>query len=1145
MNPLIRFFVRRYVFSIAIFTSIVFFGLTAFTSLGVDLLPEFDIPVVAVNTLYDGAGAQETAEQVSETIEDAIATLPGVTDINSFNGEGFSFVVAQFSSGVNVDTAAIDVKQQIDALGDALPDGASNPIVQKFDPGDQPILQVAVSGSGRSLIDVQRVAEDTIEPSLQQVEGVADVSIVGALDRQIQVLLDPAKLRTFNLTPNQIVGAIGSGSATFPIGNIDVGNERILLSLRDRPESAEDVAGLVVDPSRGLIVSDVARVIDAVDTPSAFTRLDGREVILLQARKISDANAVGTAQDLRAALDGLTLPEGIETQVVGDTTVFVENSVRDTFRETLLAIGAVALVVLLFIGRLGSTFSVVLAIPITLIGALIIFSLLGFTLNTVTLLAITVAVGLVVDDSIVISENIERWRAKGLGPIEAVFKGASEVSVAVLSATLSLLAVFLPIGFLPGAIGQFFSQFGLSLAATIAVSYFEALFFLTVRMAYLPNPLPPKWSQVGGSLAHAGQDVRWTLKRYRTRLWVLLAVLLTVSAGLDGLRGGAAASAAGLDAGITAALLLAGGGLLSALLLPWLLLIVGLPTRTLATALGALLRSMHEATDGLVRLLRGGYTRTLKRLLNPAASTAVLIVAAGLVLTLGWVGPRISFNFVSQVDAGVNSVSISLPPGTPLDRTNQIASEVERIAAEVVPEATNILANVGTGGDFGTSEAEQASVTVELTPQANRDRSSFDIANALQTALDERIGERAPEADINVASSDGGAVPVETGFAITLYANTLDTLLERDELAREILRDNEYLRNPSSSLQGSVNERVFIIDRDAIQGTGLTTADIGSALRTYNVGVRAGNIDAGGEDVGIQVQADPRLLADEQSLLSLPVFASALNTWLPLSEIGRFEVQASPIAIDRANGQYISDLSAEIAQGAPGQFQLRGEIQEAFDEAGVTDDTVRAGAGVGPDFIGELALYGPIAFGLALLLNYMVIASQFNSFRYPFYLLLTVPLALVGAVWLFFITGSALDVISVLGFVILIGLVTKNAILLLDVVVQGLEGDETLKDALVRAGELRLRPILMTALTVITISIPLLLGLGEGSEFRRPLGLVIVGGVVSSTFLTLFVVPAAFYRFERGRYERMTAKAEQASSSEPGSIGAPAGAPGD
>ncbi len=1137
MSGLIRFFVRRYVFSISIFVAIVFFGLSAGTRLGIDLLPEFEVPIVAVNTSYQGAGSQEAAEQVSEPIEDAIATVPGVTDVSSFSGEGFSFVIAQFQESVDVDQAAIDVKQRVDGIVEALPDGADDPVVQKFDPGDQPILSVAVAGEGRSLVDLETLAEETLEPRLQQVEGVADVAIVGPLERQVQVLVDPAKLRTFGLSVQQVASAIQAGSATLPAGDLTVGGERILLTVRDRPNDAGDVAETVVDPVRGLVVRDVARVIDGIEAPNAFTRLDGRPVILLEVRKVSDANAVSTAGALKDRLNEVALPDGVTATVVNDTSVFVATSVFDTLRETGLAILAVGLVVLLFVGRLGSTFSVVLAIPITLAGAVIIFGLLGFTFNTVTLLAVTVAVGLVVDDSIVIAENVARWRKNGAGPLEAVFQGAGEVATAVLSATLSLLAVFLPIAFLPGLIGQFFSQFGLSLAATIFVSYLEALFFLTVRLAYMPDPLPPAWRDVGASIAHLGRDVRWTARRYVRPGFAVLALLLAGAGALDGVRGGAATAALGLEAGAVAAAAGAGLGLAAALLAPWVLLLLGWPLRTLAAAFGAVLRTLHLGTDGAVGWLRHRYAAVLRALLRPARANAVLLLSVALVASLAWVVPRLQFNFVSPVDAGAVSIEIEMPPGTPLERTDVVSAAVERRAARD-PRVDSVLASVGAGGLLGTDNAQLATLTLELTDLGERDASSFEVADALRPEVAALLADVAPEATLTVRSDDGGAVPVETGLALTLYGNDLDELRARDEAAREVMRANENLRNVASSLEGSVTERVFALDRTALAGTGLTAAEIGQTLRAYNVGTRAGSLDAGGEDVAIQVKADPRFVADEQTLLSLPIYAPALDTWLPLGELGRFVVQAGPVAIDRAEQAYITNLTADLVEGAPGVFQVRAQVEEAFAEAGVTDEDVRVGTGVGPDLLGDLVIYGPIAFLLAIVLNYLVIASQFNSFKYPLYLLATVPLALVGAFWLFLLTGSALDVISVLGVVILIGLVTKNAILLLDVVMSGLDDDETLEAALVRAGRLRLRPILMTALTVVMISIPLLAGLGEGSEFRQPLGLVIVGGVVSSTFLTLFVVPAAFYRFERHRFPTEAAPARRRRDA-PAASGAP------
>ncbi len=1125
MIRLVAFFVERYVFAIAIFLAVVFFGITAGTRLGVDLLPEFEFPIVAVNTSYPGAGSAETASQVSEPLEDAIATLAGITDVSSISGEGFSFVIAQFEFDVSVDQAAIDVKQRVDQVAPTLPEDASAPVIQKFDPADQPILSVAVSAPGEDLQAVQRFASDVIEVRLQQVLGVAAVTTIGPVQRQLQVLLDPSRLQASGLSPAQVALAIRAASVTLPAGGLDLGSERLLLSVRAQQRTGEDVSEAFVDAARGVRVRDVATVRDTLADATRFVRLDGEPTVLLEVRKASGANSVATGRAVRAALERVELPEGYRATIIGDTTDFIANSVFDTMRETALAVLAVAFIVMLFVGRVGSTFSVVLAIPITLTGAVIVFGLLGFTFNVVTLLAITVAVGLVVDDSIVIAENIDRYRALGFGLKDSVMRGAGEVATAVLTSTLSLLAVFLPIAFLPGVIGQFFSQFGLSLAATIFVSYLEAMFFLTVRLAYLPNPLPPTWRAFPGAVRALPGDLRWGLGLFRRRrLWLLVAVL---GVGLP------YAAAAGLIGPIAQRLTDSSWGALglgalsvalAALALPALFTALRALLRLLWGLVGATLRSLHEATDALLRRTREGYGRALGWMLD--RSTAVLVGAAVMILSVALIFPFISFNFVSEVDVGQVAVRVDMPPGTPLDRTDAVAARLEGVA-RADRDVAAVITTVGSGGAFGNPNPQRANLQLELRPLAQRGASSFEVANRLRPGFEAALAD-VPEARLRVGSDDGGAVPVDTGIQLTLRSTDLALLEQRDRAARELMENHPWLRNVRSSLEGSVSERVFVVSRTAVAGTGLTTNDIANTLRAYNVGVSAGTMRDAGDETPILVKVDPALVRDEQTLLSLPIFASGLQSFVTLGQLGSFEVQAAPVAINRANQAYVTNLNADLSPASPGQFQTRSEIERQLGAAGIVDGQVEVTTGLGPDLLGDLVFYGPLAFVLAIVLNYLVIASQFNSFRYPLYLLLPVPLALVGAFWLFFLTGSPLDVISVLGVVILIGLVTKNAILLLDVVVSQMQQAETLKQALVRAGRLRLRPILMTALTVIIISVPLLVGIGEGTEFRRPLGLVILGGVVSSTFLTLFVVPAAFYRFERSRYVRAAAAAAAA-----------------
>ena len=1099
MSRLVRLFVERYVASISLFGSIVLFGLVAYIGLGIDLFPEIEIPVVAVSTVYPGAGSEEIARGVSEPIEGALATLPGINNVTSTSFEGFSVVVAEFSADVKVDQAAIDVSQRINSVISTLPDDAGTPTIQKFDPNEEPILNIAVSAPGEALSTVQSYVEDELLPELRRAEGVADVSIVGPAEREVQVLLDPGLLEAYGLTPSGVVGAISSSALDLPFGDLTFTGSRVLLTGRNTPETLAEVERILLDSTRGVRVVDVATVRDASADVNAYTRVDGEPVVLLEARKVSGGNSVAAAHSVRNALEALELPAGFQTQVVNDTTLETEATVEDTIFETAIAIVAVALVIMFFVGRLGTILAVVLSIPISITGAFIVFGLMGFTFNLITLLAITVAVGLVVDDSIVVAENIDRYMAMGYARKDAVIQGAGEVSGAVLAATLSLLAVFLPISFLPGIIGDFFAQFGISMSAMIFFSYLASMFFLTMIMAYLPNPLPPSWQDLSSAARAFRGDVRWTLSLWRRGwFWVLAGAL-----GFALYRAFGPMALTGL------------------LALPVALLLTGYLGRLVLFFLGAVFLSVFRAGEWGTNVVRDAYAASLSRLLGH--SWLILAGAALLLSSLAFVFPRLGFNFTPPSDSGTLSISLELPTGTSLDRTNLVASRIENQLLRD-PLITTVQVAVGSGGAgdgaiLGGSSVELASITAELSPE--RDQTTPKLAPVYETRLRELLSD-IPEASLRVAADQGGA-PTRSGYELNLASNDPYALRARKSEIRAVLEESPYLRNIESSLGATVSERVFVLNEAALTGTGVTPATLYGALRTYNVGTEAATLRANGDERPIVVRANPRFVADEQALLGLPISAPGLGSELPIGAFGRFQTRDAPAIIDRSNRSYALDFTADLVPGAPDLFSIRQEIEGVLLGDGLIGDRVRLSSATGLDLLGDLVTYGPIAFALALLLNYLVIGTQFNPFKFPLYLLLTVPLALVGAFWLLYFTNTSLDVISVLGVIMLIGLVTKNAILLLEVIMERVrEGGgrvESLKGALVEAARLRFRPIVMTALTVVIISLPLLLGLGEGSEFRLPLGLVILGGVLTSALLTFYVVPAAFYLFERKNLE--------------------------
>ena len=1095
MKRLIAFFVDNHVFTISVFGALMLFGGIAALNRGVDLFPSIDIPIVAVLTQYPGAAPEEVSREVTEPIESALATLGGVTAITSTSYESISSVVVQFSADNDLDAAAVEVSQRVNALLASLPEDVSAPSVQKFDPADTPILSVALVAAGRDLAEVQEYAEDVLAPNLLRSDGVASVDVTGPSSREVQVLLRPTDLETYGISALQVVGAIQGSAVDIPAGTITLEDSRLLLTGRGTPTDLSEVADIRVDPVRGVRVSDLATVRDAASEVSSFARYNGESVILLDVRKAQGANTVATAGAVREQLADQPLPEGYEAAVVNDTSAFIASSVQDTILEMLIAALAVSLIVLVFVGRLGTVFAVVLAIPVSLAGALIFFQLLDFTFNIVTLLAITVAIGLVIDDAIVVAENIDRYRAKGLSMRDAVIEGASGVATAVLAATMSLLAVFVPISFLPGVIGGFFREFGITLAAAIGFSYLEAMFFLTMRLALSPDPFPPGWRKFAGYFTLLGADFSWGVRLLRS-VWFWLFLVAAAAAIWT---------------------LLSPVWLLLLLAVPLVLLLLRYVIRLVLGLLGAISLSLYRFGNWFVQVVRDLYVRSLAHALN---RSWLVLAAAGLLLaSVAWVFPQLGFQFQPSVDSGFLEITAELPQGSTLGNSNQVAQRLERrLVAH--PAVEDVLVTVGSGGLTATSTPERIYLIAGLKPASERELSTDELQPQLQELLQSELADR-PEVSVRVAASDAGLNLADTGISVSLGALDRDLLQERAERLIRVLNADDMFVTVDSDLPELVTERVFRTDPVQMDGTGLTNADVYQTLRLYNVGLQAGTLRPGGAgEQPIVVKADPARLPDELALGNLPISAPALQSSLPLSSIGSFVTREAPAAISRTDQLFSATVTATLAAGVI-PSTAESHMNQLLIAQGILDEDVVRVEGAGFDLLEELVTFGPIAFGVALLLNYLAIGSQFNSFRYPIYLLLTVPLALIGALWTLWLFGMNLDVISVLGVVMLVGIVTKNAILLLDVVlVQAREGVE-LKKALLEAAHQRFRPIVMTTATILVISLPLLLGIGEGSELREPLGYILLGGVLSSALLTFYVIPAAFYTFERKSYARL------------------------
>jgi len=486
VNPLVEFSVRKYVLAVGFFVAVVVFGLVSTLRLGVDLMPSVTIPVVFIQTSYPGATPAVVDEQITQVIEGSVSTLAGITDISATSSAGSSRVILSIDSSVNKDSVMNQIASRVSSITRRLPSGVNAPSVQSFDPNSQPILQFGVAAPGVPMEDLGDWVANDFAPLLERVPGVANVQVDGVPSRQYQVILDPNLLQYYKLNPQQVSSAISGSALNQPIGSITANNNTVTFTTKNQPRDIASIDSIMVDTARGLTVGSVARV-RQVPVPAAFIRVNGTPSVLVSIQKSTDGNAVAVAEAVRHFLEKADLPEGYAVTISNDTTGPITASIENTYHELFLTAVVVAIICLLFLGRLNTSLSVILAIPIALAASPILYTLLGFTFNLVSLLAMIVAIGIVVDDSIVVAENVVRYRQLGYSAREAVLKGASEVFSAVVAASLSILSVLLPVSFIGGTIGQYIMQFSLGLAAAVAFSLVEAVLFLTVRNGLHPR----------------------------------------------------------------------------------------------------------------------------------------------------------------------------------------------------------------------------------------------------------------------------------------------------------------------------------------------------------------------------------------------------------------------------------------------------------------------------------------------------------------------------------------------------------------------------------------------------------------------------------------------------------------------------------
>lgn len=1019
-----RLSVSRPVFTVMVVLIVVILGAVSLSRLPIDLMPELTYPTLTVNTTYENASPEEMEELVTRPVEEAVAAVPGVEEITSVSSEGSSNVRISFTWGTDLDAASNDIRDRLDRIIARLPDDADRPQLRKFDVAQFPILIMGVS-SRLDPLEMRLIVDNQIKQRLERIPGVAALDVWGGLEREIQVNVDPAMVRSLGLGLDRIVQAIREATLSVPVGFIE--QDRFDVTLRTPGEfvSIDELRDTViaVRDNAPIYLGQIARVLDTHQRLTRIIRINGEPGLRLAVRKQAGTNTVQVAQAVLREVERVNadMPR-LRIVPMIDTSRYIQQSINNVSRSILVG-GSLAVFVLLFFLRdIRSTFVIGLAIPISIIATFTLIYFAGFTLNLMTLGGLALGVGMMVDNSIVVLENIFRKREQGGRIKDVAVSGTEQVTSAVIASTITTLVIFLPMVFLEGVAGVMFSQLAYVVAFALICSLCVALTLVPTSAARLLEPVSRKQKTDDFSL--------------RARAYA---------------------------------------------------------------ASGRLFQRME---DGYLIFLGLALRHRLLSL------SLVFGVFAGSLMLV----PQIGSEFMPSADENEVRVNVEMEVGTRLEIMDAQVRRIEEIIKELVPEAENTVTRVGASGWRGGGGAT-GEIRVALVPVARRSRSSEQIAQALRpvltgipgTVIRTRAGQGLFMLRMG-GSGEGDGVQVEVrGWNLT----TLDALAA--EVGRR-MEDVLGITDVRLSREAGVRQELFRIDRARAADMGLSVSRIARTLETAIAGTRAANYRDAGYEYRIQVKLVDSELMSIEDILDLTI-ANADGEQIMLRNVLTPETGLGPIQIDRKDQQRIASVTAGISGRDLGSVvadvreQLRGiPVPRDYEIVFVGDYEEQQEA------FSELAL----ALILALILVYMVMASLYESFRDPLVVMFAVPLAVIGVVWTLLLTNTTFNVQSFIGCIMLGGIVVNNAILIVDQA-SYLRKDQAMPamQAVFEAGRRRLRPILMTSMTTALALLPLALGWGEGADAQAPMARVVIGGLLSSSLITLVVIPIMYTLFYR------------------------------
>lgn len=992
--------------------------LIGFVSLGllpIDLYPKMDIPVAIVSVSYSGVGPEEIETLVTKPLEKSVATVSNLKKVTSFSREGTSIIVVEFEYGTDMDFATLQMREKVDLVKGALPDDASSPMVLKIDPNAQAIINLGVS-SDMDLAKLQSLVEDDLQSRFERIEGVASVDISGGDKNEVSIKVDQEKLSGYNLSLNQIKNTLRSENLNLPGGNVNKGDKEILVRTVGEFKNIDEIKNIPISLRTGQTIklSDIAKVELGYQDKDTLSRVNGKNSIGVSITKQSSANTVKVAEKILKEVDNISAEYSQIDIIVGtDQSEFINKSISNVTSNAIIG-GLLSVIILfLFLRNIRSTFIVGIAIPISIIATFALMYFGGLTINLISLGGLALGIGMLVDNSIVVLENIYRHREEGKSSFEAAIIGAKEVTMAVFASTMTTIAVFLPIVFVKGFTAIIFKQLSFTVVFSLIAS-------LIIAITVVP--------MLSSKILKVGEPKKKEFKFIEKILDVFTKTI-----------------------------------------------------EKLSSAYGKLLDYVlhHRKTTVFV---------------------AILIFVSSIAL-VGAVGGE----FFPAEDEGSFTVTIETPFGTTLEESDRITKDVEKIVNDI-PEKDKVFSTVGGSSGFSTSASNSSSVNVVLVKQKERKRDTAQVVNEVRKKV-----ESIPGAKITISeSSSMGGGGSSAAIAIQIKGDDLETLKTIGSDFEKILKQIPGTAEVTSDTEEGNPEARINLNRDVASFYGITANDVANTIKSSIDGSKATTFKVDGDEIDVNVSLGDSVKNSIEDVKQIQITSQTGKT-VPLGQIADIEYGNAPTQIARIDQTRTVTVSSQL--DGRDLKSVTDDIKKELENYNLPSGYTYTFTGQQQDMAEAFSSLA-LALLLSIVIVYMVLASQFESLIHPFTVMLSVPFALSGGFIGLFITGRSLSVPALIGVIMLSGIVVNNAIVLVDYINQLRESGMDRKEAIIKAGFTRFRPILMTTLTTVLGLIPLALGIGEGASTQAPMATVVIGGLTLSTVLTLAFIPVVYSIFD-------------------------------